>query len=489
MVGGLFYLGYGPYLFAIFLPGLGIGEALSLWKREDSLAEKLGLAFGLGLAFDTLVLAVRTSGLSILGETLRGVDLPTIYFIIAAGVAALAVAWLRKRRLDVLGMPTPADLAMTLLTVTLGVMVALYFAKYPIFPAYASQDPAAHVGIAQGLISGAMTSFPGGVLYYGIHYQLASALLLVGGEPLVTAQRTMGVLVVLSPLLVYAASKRILASSRAALTTVAVYVLSGTIWFNGVFDAGLYANFFGILACLFFIVAFLQVAEGIRYPRYWLIFSLALVMVYFSHYSSVTLFPALLILPLVRVAMDGKDVKRYFLPVLVAFLPAAVALVTDPKLASLLWGLVFGGVGPMALLGHTALSDALSAFPVVGYMAFEVSDDVAFVLLMIFACISVRSSIASKRSSSLVPCLWFLSILVVAPMNENAWRFSYRGSPALHDHGGIWDHVNSFETRPAQAKEDGLGPGAEPQGRPRPSPAGFRHRGGVLGTEGGYRRT
>lgn len=456
LVGGLYYPGYGLYLLEVFLPGLGMGEVLCLWKKEDSLAEKLGLAFGLGLAFDTLVLAVRTSGLTILGETFRGVDLPTVYFIVAVGLATLAVAWFRKRGLDVLGMPTWSDLAMALLTIAVGVMLALYFTKYPIFPAFASQDPAVYVGTAQGLVSGAVASFPGGLLYYGVHYQLASALLLEGGEPLITVQRTMGVLVLLSPLLVYAASRRVLASSRAGLITAAVYVLSGTVWFDGVFNAGIYANFFGILACLFFLVAFLQMVEGIRNPRSWVVFSLALAMIYFSHYSSVTLFPALLILPLVRFAFEGRDVKRCFLPGLVALVPAAVALVAYPNFPLVL-KLAFGGVGAQTLVGHTVLSDALSAFPVMSYIAFVISNDVAFVLLLVLAVISVRYSIVSRRSSSLVPCLWFLSLVIVAPLNINAWRFSYEALVPLTIMAGYG--ISSLLPKSSQPERGRMGSG------------------------------
>jgi len=424
LVGGLYYPGYALYILEIFLPGLGLGEVLSLWKREDSLAEKLGLAFGLGLAFDTLVLAVRTSGVSVLGENLRGVDLPTIYFILAAGSVALAVSWLRKKRLDVLGMPAWSDLAVALLTIILGTMAAMYFAKYPIFPAFASQDPGLYTGIAQGLVSGAVTSLPGGVLYYGVHLQLASSLLLVGGEPLVAVQRTMGVLVVLSPLVVYAACRRIFASSRAGLVTVTIYVLSGTIWFDSVFDAGLYANFFGILASLFFVVAFLQVSQGIRSIRSWLVFSFALFMVYLSHYSSVTVFPALLILPLVAFALGGRDVGRYLIPGVAALVPAAVALVAYTNFPAIL-RLALSGPGAQTLLGHTTLSDALSALPVLGYIGLLISNDFAFVILLLLAGISVRSSIVSKKAPSLLPCMWLLSLLFVAPLNENAWRFSY----------------------------------------------------------------
>jgi len=460
LVGGPFDPGYGLYLLEIFLPGVGIGELLCLWKREDCLAEKFGLALGLGLAFDTLILAARTSGVTILGETLRGADLPTIYFILGVGVATLAISWFRKRRLDFLGMPTWTDLAMALLTVALGTMVALYFAKYPIFPQLYSADQADHTSIVQGLISGTTTTLPGGVLYYGVHYQLASALLLVGGEPLVTVQRTMGLLVILSPLMVYVASKRIFASSKAGLLAAAIYVLSGAIWFGSVFDAGLYANFFGVIASLFFLVAFLQVAEGVRSSRCWVVFSFALTMIYFSHYASVTLFPALLILPMVVLVFEGRDVKRYMLLVVVALVPAAAALLTYPNLLSFLFGLVFGGTGGQTLLGHTVLSDALSAFPVMGYMALEVSNDVAFVLLLVLAVISVRHCIISRRSPSLVPCLWFLSLLIVAPFNPRAWRLSYEALVPLTIMAGYG--ISSLLPKSGQTKRRRMGSG---QGR------------------------
>jgi len=189
-------LGFILYLLEIFLPGLGFGELLHLWKKEDSILEKIGLAFGLGLSIDTIVLLIRTSNLG----GLKGIDAYTLYGIILAGLIALVLSFARQRNLR-FPKPTRIDYFLIVLIVAQSLMLFLYFTKYPIFPEYQSQDYAIHVQLAQSLISGSTTSIPSGILYYGIHYQLASGLLFVGGEPLVTVRQTMAILVVLSPLL------------------------------------------------------------------------------------------------------------------------------------------------------------------------------------------------------------------------------------------------------------------------------------------------
>ena len=51
-------LGYFVYLLFIFLPGLGFGELLNLWRSDEGLMERVGLARGLGLAVVTVVLMV-----------------------------------------------------------------------------------------------------------------------------------------------------------------------------------------------------------------------------------------------------------------------------------------------------------------------------------------------------------------------------------------------------------------------------------------------
>ena len=61
---------------------MGFGELLGLWRSSGTLVERIAMAFGLGIGIDTLVLAIRTSGLSLGSLSLTGVDYGTRYFII-----------------------------------------------------------------------------------------------------------------------------------------------------------------------------------------------------------------------------------------------------------------------------------------------------------------------------------------------------------------------------------------------------------------------
>ena len=258
------FLGYLPYLAFIFFPGIFIGEFLGLFQNRETLTERVALAFGLGLAADTLVLSVVTSGASVLGHSLLGMDSDVVYAILGVGLALSTVVVAIKKKFTFYVRPQKIDLAILLIMVGLGAMLAAFFAKYPIFPEYESADFGNHLNFSTGLISGAFSSVPGGILYYGVEYQLAASILLVGGPALVTIRDTMALLVFLSPLLIYLASVRLFSNRVSALLVTIVYAFSGTLWFDSVFNAGLYANFFGLLASLFLITAFIEVAANLR---------------------------------------------------------------------------------------------------------------------------------------------------------------------------------------------------------------------------------
>src|SRR3989442_14662732 len=82
----------------IFLPGIGLGELLQVWKEGKTIAERFAWALGIGLSFDTLVFMLRTSGLQIRGVPLVGMDLQTIYFIIGVGLVTLSAGLGLHRR-------------------------------------------------------------------------------------------------------------------------------------------------------------------------------------------------------------------------------------------------------------------------------------------------------------------------------------------------------------------------------------------------------
>src|SRR5579872_3951413 len=133
--------GYLIYILEIFLPGLGFGELFQLWKKEDSLLDRAGLAFGLGLAIDTLILMLKTSGIA----GLDGISSGILYGIIILGAVALIASFLLRRTILEIPKITRIDLMLILLLVVQAAMLMLYFGKYPFFPEYQSQDYANHV--------------------------------------------------------------------------------------------------------------------------------------------------------------------------------------------------------------------------------------------------------------------------------------------------------------------------------------------------------
>ena len=415
--------GFFGYLLFIFAPGIGLGELLEQWRKDQGLVERIGLAFGLGLSIDTLVLLIKTSGISVLGLGMRGIDASTVELTIAFGLAALVVSVVVRRRLTFPVRPAAPDLLVFIMMLYTFALLLLYFGKYPIFPQFNSPDFGIHVMYAQALVSGSSTSVPTGVLYYGVHLQLGASLVLSGGEPLVTVQRTMAALVVLSIPLVYLAVRRVFASPGAALVTTCIYSLSGTIWFESVFNTGLFPNFFGILSSMLLLSVAIDLTEDVRSPRLWVVFSLALLMAYFSHYSTLTILPSLLVLPVVQFIKSRSGYLPLAIPGLVSVTPVVLAAWAFPTLSSNAFSLAESGGG--FIYGSTALSAALSGVPFLGYMAHEVSDDVAFVFLLALATAYVYGLRRSISPLFFIPVVWFVALVVVSPWNVSAWRFSY----------------------------------------------------------------
>ncbi len=301
-------------------------------------------------------------------------------------------------------------------------LIALYFQKYPIFPAYQSPDYAAHVQYAQGLVSGTSTSIPLGVLYYGVHFQLAAALLLVGGNPLVTVRWTMALLVALSPLLFYLIARKLFSSNAAAIIAALIYSLSGTVWFGSVFNAGLYANFFGILASLFLLTALIEVGLNIRSRGAWVVLCLATAMAYFSHYSTITILPAVLTLPLIEYFVAKAFPKRLLLASLLVVVPAGIAVLAYPTIVN---SLELASTGGGNVIGSTWISGLLSAFPILSYMAVETTYDIGFAIMLLLFFVYLWRAFTMGSSLMFVPVIWFVSLLIVSPFGVGAWRFSF----------------------------------------------------------------
>lgn len=416
-----FLPGYLLYAAVILLPGLGFGELFNLWKKYESISQRIALGIGLGLTLDTVVFALRDYGPVLFGLPPEGIGRITIYFLLFIGLGFLSGAVVSRRKFLLPKKPVHEDVFLLGLIVVLCIMVEMYLAKFPIFPEFQSGDYSVHATYAELIASGSSPSGVG-VLYQGVRFQLAAALLLIGGEALITVRDAIAVLVVLSPLLFYLASKEIFDNPKVAIICTTLYTLTATIWFVSVFNSGLYANFFGIMIVLFLIVSIKWLIEEPKSKTIWLTFLMVLFTAYYSHYSTITIIPALFVIALIEFWRDRSKATSYLLPAALLILPLFAVFIARPAFFGYLLQLAINGGGSVS--NSTYLSNLLSGIPVLKYMAAEVSDDIGLIVLWFFAAICAYSSIRSKKFGML-PFFWFASLLIAAPFGISAWRFSF----------------------------------------------------------------
>jgi hypothetical protein len=417
--------GFVLYLLVIFIPGLGVGELVGAWKVDDGLIERLGMAFAIGISIDALWLFVRTSGFGFAGFVLVGVNSTSALAPIVIGVVALAISFALRRKFTLRPRWNRFDLVVMLVLLVQISMLMTYYQSYPIFPQYPSGDFVQHVILTTSLVSGSATSFPAGVLYFGIHYQLATALVLVGGEPLITIRYTMAILAVLSSLLFYLVASKLFSSRKIALMTTVFYALSATVWFGTIYNAGLYANFYGMLASVFLIVAFAEVVRAKSYSS-WSLFIIALLNGYLSHYSTVTLLAAFLALIPLQAVLARKHLKGISLPALAAVCPSAAVVLAYPAIIQiLLSAATVSNTTGQLIVGTTPLASLLVGFPALSFVATEVTDDIATLALLFFAAVYIFRIRGSRYPLTFLPIIWFIILLATAPFNTTAWRFAF----------------------------------------------------------------
>ena len=428
------------------LPGLGFGEILGLWERFETASQRFAVCFGLGLVLDTIAFSLGNYGPILFGRPESGTSVITAYGLLLMGLAMIVVSITKRRKFLFETSLRVTDAYLVALIAILSFILGLYLSKFPIFPEFQSVDYSAHVKYAEQLASG--SSPPGvGFLYYGVRFQLASALLLIGGEGLITARITMAILVVLSPFLFYLVSTEIFDSHHAGVIVAAVYALSGTIWFVTVFNTGLYANFFGILITLFMIVVMKWLIDEPKSKLLWLVFTMTLFTAYFSHYSTVSVIPAIMILALLQFKRERSKFMNYFWPTILLILPLIAVVVLRPTFLNYLIGIAVSGGGSVS--NTTFLSEILSPVPVLSYVAAEVSDDLALVALILLSIAGAYGSVKSKKTFMLLPLLWLVSLLVAAPIAASAWRFSIEALVPLTliSGYGIFVVVTKFKKR------------------------------------------
>jgi hypothetical protein len=416
-------LGYVEFVALLFLPGVAFMELFRLGGGL-SFAERLGVAFGLSMAVDVLFLAFRTSGLLVGSQLMIGIFPGTLELMLGTSAVVFAAAVALRRNVIFYVKPERSDLYVLGLVAAQALLVVAHFSKYPIFPQFQSVDFTQHVQIAAALQAGGLAMFPGGILYYGVHLLIGSLVALSGDLVLVASQYAMGMLTVFSPLLFFVAVVSLTKSKRAGLIATILYVSTGFVWFGSVFDAGLYANLYGVLSILLLFALIPAILKQPRSPGVWVAFVLAIGSGYFSHYSYVTVIPALVALPVVVLALERKvSLPAIAIPVAMV-IPGAVAAALRPDLVTLLVQFVQAqGGGNVA--GDTSLSQYLAAWPVLRYVVVEIADDIGAIVTLALAALGVYVAVRCKNPVVWMLLVWLLAILIVAPFSEAAWRFSY----------------------------------------------------------------
>ena len=441
-------LGYFEFVALLFLPGLAFMELFQV-GGDLSFAERLGLAFGLSMAVDVLVLAFRTSGLLVGSQLLRGIFPLTLELMLGASVVVFAAAVALRRKVTFYVKPERYDLYVLGLVAAQALLVIVHFSKYPIFPQFQSVDFTQHVQITSALQSGAVTIFPGGILYYGAHLLMGSLVALSGDVALEATQYAMGLLTVFSPLLVFVSVDSVTKSKRVGLIAALLYVSTGFVWFGSVFDAGLYANFYGVLSILLLFALVPIILRQPRSPGVWVALVLAVGSGYFSHYSYVTVIPALVALPVAVFALERKvSIPVIAIPAVVV-VPGLVAAILRPDLVTLLVQFVQATAGGN-VAGDTFLSQYLTGWPVLRYVVVEIADDLGAIVMLGLAALGVYVAVRGKNPIIWMVIAWLLAILVVAPF--------FRGRMALLLHG----------PRPATDSRGRRSSAAPPTARRRP---------------------
>jgi hypothetical protein len=411
-------VGYLEFVALLFLPGAAFIELFRLGD-ERSFAERLGLAFGLSMAIDVLALAFRTSG-----AVGTGIDSVTLEIMLAVSLVAFAAASALRRKLSFYVRPTRNDVLIAGLVLAQALLVIVHFSKYPIFPQFQSVDFSQHVRITTDLQSGHISTFPGGILYFGAHLLMGSLVALSGDLVLVATQYAMAILTVFSPMLVYLAVISLTGSRRVGLFATLLYVATGFVWFGSVFDAGLYANFFGILSILLLFALVPAVLKQPKNPGLWLAFLIALGSGYLSHYSFVTILPALIALPIAIFVLQRRVDRAAFALPAVVIVPAIIAAALRPDLVTLL-SLFVQQQGEASVTGDTFLSPLLAGWPVLRYVVVEIANDVAAVVTLALAAFGVYVAVKSRSPLVMMTVVWLVALLAVAPVSGSAWRFSY----------------------------------------------------------------
>ena len=342
--------------------------------------------------------------------------------LILAG--SVGVILFRVKRLREVKIGKEDVMALLIFAITAG-MIALFYAKSPIFPLLNSADFPIHLALSENFLR-VRTELSSVSYPPGVHFLIGSGIQLMGLEPLVAMQRTMAVVGALAPLLIYSTVYGVLRHRGAGLVAALLYLPTG-IWLDGLFISGLYSNFYGNLVALSVFLLLVEYVEWGSRLRMGLLF-LGGVALYLSHFTILIFLVALWVMVPLVFFLARPLFKALVQGLILLTIPGVIVAAVRPNVVSLVLSIPGSSVAEsVAGVPRTALGSLLGDVSLfLQFLYFDLHSEALFFLALILVFATPLLVLKQRLGVwALFFCVWFFVAWATAPSTILAWRSAY----------------------------------------------------------------
>jgi hypothetical protein len=278
-----------------------------------------------------------------------------------------------------------------------------------------------HPELAQSILQGQLVLQP---FYGGADYVVALVSYCTEISPVVAARVVAFGSEPLLALAIYWCATSVTERREYGLVCAAVFVAAGGLWYNLDVNVGLIDNSLGMVADCLILGSYARLVRT-HSPNWFYAFVACCGLGLFTHYTVVTVFPALLVYP----AFLEGDERRMGLVIAGVISAAATALLIVDRGAVVSLGSVFFQDSPPISLS-TAFSPVLSFAPFFLNLFELMEDDVAMLVLM--AAFLILMYRIGRRDPGAKPvlllALWFVPVFAIGNYDVGLWRYALEGA-------------------------------------------------------------
>lgn len=318
--------------------------------------------------------------------------------------------------------PAKLDIMPFMASLSISVILAFYFAKFPYFPDFPSIDMKSHADVIDSMVisgaPGGIGDIPGHLLYYAYRYVFVALASIIPIPTLFTIRYGMAVMLAFSPFVFYDFGVSLFKNHRTAWMIALFWAVSG-LWVSIVLYSGLLPNFYSWLAALFLVSVtcdFVSKKTGVSSLVLW---SLAFFNALFSHYTIV-----FALVPLAFFALLQSRKERFFrngIMVSASILGVISIGVLVAGTFSTLLGFLGSSQFPFADTDISAFIP-LSIFRF--FFALVGNDWLTGLIMMPSFALFAYFAVKKRELPWLLVLAWFGLIVVTAPLDFMAWRFA-----------------------------------------------------------------